>query len=177
MVYLLNTAVRDEISLMIPRFWGRDGRIDLENLADYYKAQVIYVKFKESGLDGAVQKIENPIDQAYKIAISRDIPETRSRFTLAHEIGHIISDKCGSKSSDAFRQNNLIKDTEQILYRGSGDNNLAEMEANEIAAQLLMPAVLVKQYKEVHNIADEKISKLLGVSTQALVVRLANLGL
>ena len=176
MVYSLSTAVRDEISLIVPRFWGNDARIDLELLANHYNAEILYVKFKDPELLGAVQKLKDSMEYNYRIAISQDISANRIRFTLAHEIGHIISDKLHSKSSESFKEQALIKDTTQVLFRG-GESSPVEQEANEIAANLLMPAFIISQYKVKGQLTNEELSAVLGVSNQALNIRCNNLGL
>jgi Zn-dependent peptidase ImmA (M78 family) len=176
----LNKDVSFEISMVVPRFWSSEGNMNLEELARHYNASVSYVQFKDKNIDGAVQKLALP-NQAvqYKIAINSERPLNRQRYTLAHELGHIISDKCGSYSKVEFDKSGLIKDkesdTEAILHRDE-TKNPCEYEANQIAANLLMPTLIVKQYVSL-GLTIKKMAEILGVSEQALNIQKKNLGM
>jgi Zn-dependent peptidase ImmA (M78 family) len=104
------------------------------------------------------------------------IKSKRTRFTIAHEIGHYI---LHSKEQPIF-----IDKTLKILYRNSASSTgeiLKEREANTFAAALLMPKQLVDT--EINNLLNKEIDntiKILAekfdVSEQALSFRLSNLG-
>lgn len=101
----------------------------------------------------------------------------RQRFTVAHEIGHLLLHK-----GDEYI------DTPKVHYRDflSGlaiDNE--EIEANGFAAELLMPRDFLekslqvigrKKMNDPHKII-EKLSKEYKVSPQAAELRLKNLGI
>lgn len=67
-----------------------------------------------------------------KIWVSTDIPPVRRRFTLAHEIGHIII---------PWHTGTIIDDIEAPRSREQGRYREMEAEANRFAAELLMPSV------------------------------------
>ncbi|MHC9941634.1 ImmA/IrrE family metallo-endopeptidase [Corynebacterium diphtheriae] len=71
-------------------------------------------------------------------------PEVRQRFTLAHEIGHLVE------------REHLGKDVEYsfIDYRNNGKCDLHEFYADEFAGSLLMPA------REFSKILDKKANVL-----------------
>lgn len=74
----------------------------------------------------------------------------RKRFTIAHELGH-------------FLLKHLIKEHEINFY----DKSPQEIEANQFAAELLMPAKLIKDdFKNNPNI--EALSKKYRVSKEAI---------
>jgi Zn-dependent peptidase ImmA (M78 family) len=174
----LKRDITDEINFILPSCWSEEGRLDLVKLAKHYNANISYVQFNDPNLEGAVQKLGTGDEMSYEIAIKHDSSPPRKRFTLAHEIGHIISNKRGSYSEKEFEAG-LIKDTEAVLYRLFDDNedrNWAEIEANEIAANLLMPALIIRQF-QVSGFNSTKIAEILGVSQQAYSIRCANLGL
>lgn len=79
------------------------------------------------------------------ILYNNNLPTSRIRFSLAHEIGHVI-----------------------LQHQARKIDNY-EMEANMFAARLLMPMVLIK---ELSLVTPEAISKVCGVSLQAATYRL-----
>jgi Zn-dependent peptidase ImmA (M78 family) len=109
------------------------------------------------------------------IAVNADHSEYRRRFSIAHEIGHLI-----------LHSNNehltVDRYEKQFFTRSENVRNLDEVEANEFAAALLMPEDLIKDdfEKYVANDPDEIISRLAEkyeVSQVALAYRLKNLNL
>ncbi|MEP5167457.1 MAG: ImmA/IrrE family metallo-endopeptidase [Shimia thalassica] len=101
----------------------------------------------------------------------------RQKFTAAHEIAHYILHRDLLKA-----EGKLNRHTDQ-LFDGAEKNEVAplsprhEVEANQYAARLLMPAVLVRKHydKAADNFGD--MANMFGVSQQAMKIRLANLGL
>ncbi len=99
----------------------------------------------------------------------------RQAFTIAHELGHFL----------LHPRANFVD--HKILYfrdsRSSQAGDAQEMEANEFAAELLMPPRFLARLLKGETVDledDEKIevlAKKLGVSTQALTFRLINLNL
>jgi Zn-dependent peptidase ImmA (M78 family) len=63
--------------------------------------------------------------------------ETRKRFTIAHEIGHLLMHKNIDPHLENLNTLNWFNDTETQLKKG-----IQEYEANDFAAELLMPSVL-----------------------------------
>jgi Zn-dependent peptidase ImmA (M78 family) len=116
-----------------------------------------------SGLDGVSVSKEN-----FRLAlVSTRISATRQRWTLAHEIGHIVAE-----------------DSDEILV----DENVwstratpAETRANAFAAEFLVPsAALVAEVGGNTELTEDVIGYLLGrfrVSLDALAFRLHNTGI
>lgn len=111
------------------------------------------------------------------IGINQAHSEVRKRFTIAHELGHYVLHK---------DQGSMFMD--KVLYRKSSDgytikDERLEREANYFAANLLMPANIVKNYIETNDLdfyEDSNIQKMakdFGVSSSAMTYRLINLGL
>lgn len=89
----------------------------------------------------------------------------RRRFTLAHEIAHFILHR------------DLIESglTDNTLYR-SGLPEPHEVQANRLAAEMLMPDKLLRQYyREGHD--TRSLASLFGVSEAAMRIRLDTLNL
>lgn len=99
----------------------------------------------------------------------------RQRFTVAHEVGHML----------LHADQPLIVDNDGLSLigrRAEGETSVRETQANAFAAALLMPAAWVEQAvagEEIPVDDDPKIQKLaekFGVSQQAMMFRLINLG-
>lgn len=130
--------------------------LDLSELEKHYKKP----------LSGFIKKMGNKV----YIGVARDEPAFRKRFTLAHELGHFF---LGHDTSQIeFRQNINALELAILGYYHDDD----EKEANEFAGELLMPEEEVKQLYNLVKDSD-KLSKIFGVSYQAMEVRLKRLGL
>lgn len=86
----------------------------------------------------------------------------RQRFTAAHEIGHFVLHKhlIGDRHEDNY------------LLRSTGISNRQEREANEFAADLLMPRDLIEQALKDGYTSVEKLADLFKVSKIAMGIRL-----
>jgi len=95
--------------------------------------------------------------------------EQRRRFTLAHELGHHLLRHSASFHLDFFDAGGSAGDA-------PGYNWQHERAANEFAANLLMPAELVR--RETDRVRDiDELAAAFDVSRQAMAFRLAALGL
>ena len=89
-------------------------------------------------------------DKSYIIAINGKNNEQRNRFTICHEIGHII------------------------LHKVFRDEKKLEKEANMFAARILMPMLLIK---ELHITTPEELAELCNVSIDSATYRLKRFNL
>lgn len=110
-------------------------------------------------ISGKIQKdAKKGGESGFAIYVNRAHPNTRKRFTIAHEIAHYVlhEDKIGDGIFD------------DALYR-SGLPEKIEVQANGLAADILMPwQELVKRTPAgVHELAE-----LFNVSEQAMSIRL-----
>lgn len=113
------------------------------------------------------------------IGVNSSNAEVRQRFTIAHELGHYLIHPPGTDDIH-------IDSGFEIRFRNelsSQGTDTSEQEANFFAAELLMPERFVKVDLETAGKMDfedgeaiEKLAKRYKVSTQALLIRLANLG-
>ncbi|MER5910082.1 XRE family transcriptional regulator [Streptomyces sp. NPDC001982] len=114
------------------------------------------------GIDGAAWQV----DGFRLIMIARTNVPTRQRFTLAHELGHILA-------KDA---QDLL--TETHLSPGH-QKDLTEVRANVFAANLLMPRSEILSEAQEGDLTDEQVTSLVvrfQVSPSALAARLVQLG-
>jgi len=138
--------------------------IDIKALANLCGVQVVEREFPED-ISGLLIELEaGPV-----IGIHLWQNEGRQRFTIAHELGHHLL-----RHHDKFHLDLAAPSS------GEGDDPLydwrLEREANDFAANLLMPASLVRDaYKATPDTGA--IARRFGVSPLAMGYRLVNLGL
>jgi Zn-dependent peptidase ImmA (M78 family) len=137
--------------------------VDLLAIAQALGLQVETVWFDED--HDAAGKIERS-GQTYTVSINALDNARRQRFTLAHEIAHYVLHR------------DLIGDgiTDRGLYR-SRLSDAIETQANRYAANLLMPAALVRTAWRDGNRSLTGVAELFNVSTEAARIRLQELGL
>ena len=115
----------------------------------------------------------NPFQNAYKV---------RERFTLSHEIGHYCLHSSANKN---------FVDSRNTMSRSGSYWDKFESEANNFAAQLLMPKDLLisegRKIIDAYKLEEskqsmparlfvEQTSGIFGVSSKAMEYRLKNLG-
>lgn len=89
--------------------------------------------------------------------------EERKRFTVAHEIGHLILHDI-KNGGDLFRDKNFaVKDTK-------------EAQANGYAANLLVPMWLLKIIAPKYNYKVDQLCKVFIVSSKVMSIRLWKMG-
>ncbi|EKE21250.1 MAG: hypothetical protein ACD_7C00302G0004 [uncultured bacterium] len=122
--------------------------------------------------------VKKDLDKKYTIRVSPFDYDLRKRFTIAHELGHILL-------NHPFPADfGIIKDpTENIIGRPDGTfvkSSIEEKEANSFAAELLMPETLIKEkfpeplIESLENV--DTIAKVdFKVSRAAMLVRLSSL--
>ena|SRR5687767_10272750 len=133
--------------------------------------EVFFTHLEDNAMSGATIYR----DGKFTILINTNKPETRQHFTLGHELGHYFLHK------DVLKHEKVIVDGEtdgpNMLYRmDNGQATQLEVEANNFAASLLMPADLVyKAWEATHNIED--CARIFKVSVIAMSLRLIQLKL
>ncbi len=97
----------------------------------------------------------------YTCYVNASHSDARKRFTIAHEIAHFIlhRDEIGD---------GIIDDA---LFRSSL-STIIEVQANQLAADLLMPRALIQQSIDAGNKTIPELAKSLNVSKSAMSIRL-----
>lgn len=104
-------------------------------------------------------------DDYFACEYNKDEVSHRSRFTVAHELGHVLL-------GHVNEENSKLRDTTFNSTTSDPD----ERAANAFAAELIMPSARVKElYRAARNI--QQLAEAFGVSTQAMTFRLKNLGI
>lgn len=99
--------------------------------------------------------------KSYQIVVNAKHPRERKRFTIAHELAHWILHR------------DMIGDgiSEDILYR-SGLPLRIEIQANRLAAEILMPQKLVDVHWKDPSLDVTSMAAIFEVSEQAMAIKL-----
>ncbi len=148
--------------------------VDVEKLADFYSIYII-----KEDMDDHVSGLCYTKNDKEFVGVNSAHSPKRQRFTIAHEIGHLILHF--PKNEDVIIDTD--KTTTALFHRAKGKvvRRVYEKEANQFAAALLMPEELLIEALESQSDDDEvDISNLADdfeVSEQAMTYRLLNLDL
>jgi Zn-dependent peptidase ImmA (M78 family) len=147
--------------------------VNLDSLAEYLSATIQPAPISDDDVSGMVFKHRG----RYVIGINSDHPETRKRFTIAHELGHIVLHQLDQVHVD---KDFPVKLRNEVSSQAVDPH---EIEANAFAAALLMPEALLRndvaQFSESNFGKEDMIEELAAkyaVSTKAMSFRLMNLG-
>lgn len=114
---------------------------DLENCIESFGIKVFYSDMSAFDYPDAVSGYTRVNDRNKpEIVVNSNHVEGRRRFTMAHELGHILMHWNWPKQQ-------LNKNDVSILYRDENSeilSNEVEREANEFAAQLLVPLNVIE---------------------------------
>lgn len=162
--------------------------VNVEKIANLCEIKLIFEELDVSGSCMNFHSLANDESNEYstneetrEIRINKYEPLVRQRFTIAHEIGHILLGHEGI----SYRDPNYQKYNDLIM-------RAKEANANSFAAELLMPEILLRDviYNSIKNLgfdsksmfSDADIDYLayyaandMGVSITALKYRLMNL--
>jgi Zn-dependent peptidase ImmA (M78 family) len=169
------TASRALIRALIERVLGEasiaEPPVPVERIARMHGLRLRFVPF-EGELSGLIA----PEGEYVVIGVNALHPAARQRFTLAHELGHYFLHQHDRLFVD--RNFQAMRRDE----RSSKGVDVREIEANEFAAELLMPSRMLERDVDgaaLDLVDDETIRALAEryrVSLQAMVFRLTNLG-
>lgn len=146
--------------------------VDVKALARRLGVDVI-----EQDLEDSVSGMLAVRDGQATIVVNQHHAHRRQRFTIAHELGHYCLHRMAS---------NVFIDVSPVYFRDSRSSEGTypkEQEANRFAAELLMPATVIrdKVNKSPIDAMDDDAVRMLAdefdVSVQSLSIRLTNLGL
>ena len=129
-------------------------------LAKELGLKVFYVDdWDANGLSGMIKADDRSGDSGYSIYVNGKHGANRKRFTIAHEIAHYILHE--SDIGDGI--------VDDAMYR-SGLTNIKEVEANRMAADILMPWSLLSNYTADNTL--EQLANIFRVSRSAMSIRL-----
>lgn len=143
--------------------------------------KIVFVPLEqESGVSGSI--FLQP-ENTFVIIIDQNKPEVRQYFTLAHEFGHYFIHQQWLKENpiQGVIDYAQLLDGQGMLLRPDNVPEASvdlqkEREANNFAAELIMPEDKVREFWEVtHDIS--KCAEAFQVSASAMAIRLERLGL
>lgn len=149
----------------VARGFMRTPPVDLEGMARALGVQVDMHAVLDEGESGRLRRIPGRDGPSFEIEVNGAHSLNRRRFTLAHEIAHFLlhRDLMGAEIVDS------------TLYR-SGLPEPIEYEANRMAAELVMPADLVRTAWRSGARAVMPLARAFKVSEEAMRIRLKQLG-
>jgi Zn-dependent peptidase ImmA (M78 family) len=145
-------TIRKRVDLILKKLNINKAPIPLEEIAGLFSLNIVYYPNFPEHISGMIIKEDNLL----AIGVNSNKPETRQRFTIAHEIGHYVM----GHDEDTILEDFFDKKTDK------------EVEANKFASELLMPYEILK--KDISNTPMDipKLASLYHVSEQAMSVRL-----
>ncbi len=115
------------------------------------------------GVSGMICRDDSPESPSgYRINVNPNDSYRRQRFTIAHECAHYLLHR--SKIGDGISDN--------AMYRSDKMSNDEEFEANNLAADLIMPRTLVLKHYSQGTETYTEMADLFDVSVPAMRVRL-----
>ncbi len=148
--------------------------VDVERLAELGGAEVNFEPL-ESSVSGMLVR---PPRGLPVIVVNDRHPRVRQRFTIAHELGHLLLHRGRQVIVDHLTRArvNLRDETSSLA------TSREEITANQFAASLLMPADWVHDSVDTHLALPptklvSQLAEVFDVSEQAMEFRLINLGL
>lgn len=151
--------------------------INVKKIAQMLKAEIHEERFEEDdAISGVLIQDKNKVI----IGINSGHSKTRQRFTIAHEIGHLLLHSHSGPHVDKILPS-LVRLRDDISSLAIDED---EIESNTFAAELLMPDFMLRKdfreltSEEMFDEADiDKLAEQYKVSIQAMTYRLINLGL
>lgn len=137
---------------------------NLENIVKDY-ATLLYKPIPIQGVDGVSLNIKTP-GKTPMVIVNSSLPLKRQRFTLAHELGHLII---------PWHLGTIVDDIYTDAYKNYSYQEL-EQEANRFAAEILMPndwiISIISENSRSWALLHKFIGKQAEVSDHAAVIRL-----
>jgi hypothetical protein len=172
-------VIRQLVEELLAKNGVENAPVPVEAIAVKETVDVRYNATDDDGLSGFLLRGPAvPGEWRAIIGVNKDHHPNRQRFSIAHELGHLLLHAGGEEV-------HVDRDTVfQVKLRDSESSKGTdpdEREANAFAAELLMPAsFLLRDLEGVEVLEDTNVGDLAsryGVSQQALMIRLANLGI
>ena len=129
------------------------------------------VEVREAFLDDDISGTLENTESGYVITVNALHPETRRRFTIAHELGHYILHR--DLIGDGINDNKAYRSVRFENYLNTAIGPKQETQANQFAVSVLMPQDLIDaDLAENPKISTEKMAEKYGVSRHAMAIML-----
>lgn len=169
MSWPLSPEIRGKLKDLAPLDCYEQGALNLEKVAQKLGVtETILAEFKSDDISGLLNRIDS---EKWVIYVNASDSPKRRRFTIAHELGHLISYLYNGASKSEIDNNGKIAD--YAFATRTGDINPVEAEANAIAASLLMPeSTVISLYSDGKTV--EEMADYFQVSESAMLIRLGD---
>ena len=149
-----------EAERIIKRF-QKSAHVETIAMANALGINVYKVKDWPDNISAMIRKDEKGGSSGYSIYVNGNHPRVRRRFSTAHEIAHFALHR------------NLIGDgiTDDALYR-SNLSSAVEVQANRMAADILMPWHLIREATDSGLDTVEQLAKHFDVSKSTMSIQL-----
>jgi Zn-dependent peptidase ImmA (M78 family) len=137
--------------------------VNVTGIAKELGVAVWELKTLPTAISGKIWRDAHGGPSGFSIGVNSREPLSRKRFTVAHEIGHLLLHR---RKLDA----GIFE--EDTMYRGTGMNSTEEIQANQFAADLLMPMGLIHSLMAAGMTGVRDLAAELQVSEPALKIRL-----
>lgn len=159
--------------------------VDLEKVL-----QSLNVRVHDEDMDAETAGVLIVKGEQRHVLVNKDHPHNRKRFTIAHELGHLVlhDDEASGDASGQrmyidrqIRVYQRVGEASSAVYQQEGSQTTVqqEREANAFAACLLMPAHHVTRAALERDLFDEvsvaSLARNFEVSEQAMSIRLQQL--
>lgn len=171
--YIPREDVENRASEILRRHGLFSVPVDPVVLANREGIKVHNATFSDDALSGMIAKRGSNVT----LLVNQSDPPYRKRFTIAHELGHHFLHLMGD-GDFVDSKVDLFRNTEpaDTVQENVTPQRRAEIQANQFAAALLMPAELVRSaYRKTEDLTE--LAREFNVSEEAMGYRLTQLGL
>lgn len=174
-------AIERQAEAILQRTGQINGQVDIFEVARKLGA-VVQVQHMEDEISGVLVVSQ---DQKF-ILVNEDQALVRQRFSVAHELGHLVLHDTSPERmfvDGGVRLYQRVGQPSSANYRGPDSHTTPdeEREANHFAAAILMPEPAVRAYAfgktVLEDLLVEEMARYFDVSVQAMSIRLQRLNI
>lgn len=154
---------REKAHAILQMMGIKEPPVDVNGVSEKLGFRVIPFDFPDD--TSAVLLIEGTVRS---IGVNSRHALIRQRFSVAHELGHYLG------GHEDFSGEYHLKVEGRPIYEDPGHRQ--ELEANEFAAELLMPSFMLKKDVQETGLDVTALAQKYKVSEQAMWIQLINLG-
>lgn len=175
---MVNSKIEEAAARVLRKCKVSTAPVNILKVAHALGARVAFEPFGEELSGMLVRKDDQVI-----IGVNSRHPQTRQRFTIAHELGHWQLGHEGELFLDKTLRSRSVSIKKRDPRAAQGTDR-DEIQANAFAAAILMPESLLIAAVEKRLRGGDEVDRLVGelasefeVSVQAMEHRLTNLGM
>jgi Zn-dependent peptidase ImmA (M78 family) len=170
------TSIEDLAAGLLSKVGVKEPPVPVEKIARAQGAIISYQPFDAEDISGLLYR---SAESAPVIGVNSSNAKVRQRFTVAHELGHLLLHEGRDLIMERLVRVNFRDST------SSTATDQEEIEANRFAAELLMPRALIERSLSVllrgTSMTDLELVRRLAtrfeVSQQSMEFRMASLGM